>query len=177
MSNPERMSAIAAKKAKTAMAPQSPELISQTLRNTVQRAKGINQRLGERGSIPTGKGKVETSIQKALKIRQNKVISESGIDNKLAQGYTVETTSGIDSSKLKNLQQEYDVLKKTAPIGNSGHPDTIRYKELKEIFADKTKQPTKMSYWLKAPDGTFIDTNKTIYDYANSKLSTSTGAK
>jgi DNA polymerase III sliding clamp (beta) subunit (PCNA family)/ribosomal protein L39E len=103
----------------------------------------------------------KASIEKALSKRKD------FIENEVKKGSTVYVTNEVDSAKTKELQREYDYLRRVAPFGNENHPQTKRLLEIKQI--EKNLGSVKVleeKYYFKINDTTLIALNKTEKDYA-----------
>ena len=79
-----------------------------------------------------------------------------------------------DTAASKKLNQEYERLKRTAPIGNENHPETKRLRELekmpKSLYNEREIAVKKEELRLESPEGTTISITPFGEDYVNELL-------
>jgi hypothetical protein len=92
------------------------------------------------------------------------------IEKYIDEGAVIKTHLVLDKIESKKLTDEYEYLKRNAPIGNKKHPQTIRLKELTELAKSnpyddgirvKIEQPV-----LEKVDGSFFKLTQFEEDYA-----------
>ena len=98
------------------------------------------------------------------------------LDNLINDGWTLSTGWTEDKAKGKALDTELDRLKRTAPWGNTSHPDTIRLNELKNLAKESPHKDygrfffKETVYHLESPTGKLKSLSKTELDYINDAL-------
>lgn len=83
------------------------------------------------------------------------------------EGGHVEIAQISDVATVNKLNNEYNLLRRDAPIGNKEHPIMKRLDEISQLLKEV---PKKAEYRLFYNDkGTFVNITKTEYDYAKNK--------
>jgi len=96
------------------------------------------------------------------------------IEERVKQGWRVTKITTTDTAASKKLNQEYERLKRTAPIGNENHPETKRLRELekmpKSLYNEREIAVKKEELRLESPEGTTISITPFGEDYVNELL-------
>jgi len=112
------------------------------------------------------KARTDKSLDKQLRTADLGIITvREMVTRRLAVGAKLESVKVTDYTKLRAAEQEYEEMRTSSnwvPTGNSHHPRTIRFNELKLLIANP---PSTVEYRLISEDGSWSVLPKLVFDF------------